>query len=80
MRLNQSQIPGRSDRAITARVRQKAALSGRSASRSTAPKTLSSARVSIPAEKHQLATDRRFLHGATTAKPALNAAAAKASK
>jgi hypothetical protein len=61
------------------RVSQKAALSGRSASRHIAPNKLSSAKVSIPAEKHQVASERRPRKAAATANAALNTPAAKAS-
>src|SRR6266700_8386035 len=79
VRLKQSQNPGRNDFATRARVPQKAAFSGTSASCHTAPNKLSSAKVTIPAEKHQVARERRFRQAAATAKAALNVAAAKAS-
>jgi hypothetical protein len=71
-------MPGRNDFVIRVRVSQKAAHSGTSASRHIAPNRLSSAKVSIPAEKHQVASERRLRQAAATAKAALNVAAAKA--
>ena len=68
-------MPGRNDLATRESVSQKAALSGRSASFAIAPNRLSNAKVSIPAEKHQVASERCFRHAAAAAKAALNMAA-----
>src|SRR5262249_13621695 len=78
VRLKHSQIPGRNDFVIRVRVSQKAALSGRSAWRHIAPNKLSSAKVSIPAEKHQVASDRRLRQAAAAARARLNTPAAMA--
>ncbi len=64
---------------MRARVPQKAAFSGTSASCHIAPNKLSSAKVTIPAEKHQFASERRLRQTAATARAALNEPAAKAS-
>src|SRR5437016_10918039 len=79
VRLKQSQNPGRNDFVTRVRVPQKAAFSGTSASCHIAPNKLSSAKVSIPAEKHQVASERRFRQAAATARAALSVAAARAS-
>ena len=71
-------MPGRNDLATRESVSQKAALSGRSASFAIAPNRLSNAKVSIPAEKHQVASERCFRQAAAAAKAALNMPAAKA--
>jgi hypothetical protein len=71
-------MPGRNDLATRESVSQKAALSGRSASFAIASNRLSNAKVSIPAEKHQVASERCFRQAATAAKPAVNMPAAKA--
>jgi hypothetical protein len=78
VRLNVSQMPGRNDLATRESVCQKAALSGRSVSFAIAPNRLSKAKASIPAEKHQVASERCFLRAAVAAKAALNMAAANA--
>jgi len=57
---------------------QKAALSGIDGASHIAPKRLSSAKLSIPAEKHQVASERRPRQAAATARAALNVAATKA--
>jgi hypothetical protein len=59
-------------------VPQNAALSGFTASRHIAPNKLSSAKTNMPTEKHQVASERRFFHGAAAAKAKLKIAAAKA--
>ena len=76
VRLKQSQIPGRTDFVTKVRVAQKAASSGISASCHISPKTLSSAKVSIPMEKHKLATERGLRKITVKARTVLNAAAA----
>jgi hypothetical protein len=78
VKLKQSQIPGRNDFITNVRPAQKAALSGIEASSHIAPKKLSSAKVSIPTEKHQVASERRPRQTAATARAALNVAATKA--
>ena len=65
---------------MRARVPQKAAFSGTTASRHIAPNKLSSAKVTIPAEKHQVASERCFRQAAVAAKAALNMPAPKANK
>jgi hypothetical protein len=77
VRLKQIQNPGRNDFVTRVRVPQKAAFSGASASCHIAPNRFSSAKVSIPAEKHQVATERRPRQAAATARAALNMAAPK---
>jgi hypothetical protein len=52
-------------------------LSGFSAWRHIVPNKLSSAKTSIPAEKHHIASEWRFRHGATAAKAKLKIAADK---
>src|SRR6187549_821820 len=79
VRLKQSQNPGRNDFATRVRVPQKAAFSGSRASCHSAPNRLSKPKVSIPAEKHQVASERRFRQAAAMARAALNEPAAKAS-
>jgi hypothetical protein len=71
-------MPGRNDFATMASVPQKAAFSGERASFAIAPNRLSKANVSIPAEKHQVASDRCFRQAAAAAKAALDMPAAKA--
>ena len=71
-------MAGRNDFATETSVSQKAALSGKSEALSIAPNTLSKAKISIPAEKHQVASERWLRQTATTARPALNKAATKA--
>src|SRR4026208_1317701 len=78
VRLKQSQNPGRNDLVSRVRVPQKTAFSGTMASCHIAPNRLSKAKVSIPAEKRQVASERRPRQVAATAKAALNMAAAKA--
>ena len=73
-------MPGRNDLATRESVCQKAALSGRSVSFAIAPKRLSKAKISIPAEKHQVASERCFRQAAVAAKAALNMPAPKANK
>ncbi|PYK17313.1 MAG: hypothetical protein DME55_10600, partial [Verrucomicrobia bacterium] len=73
-----NQTPGRNDFATRESVSQKTTLSGRSVSFAIAPKRLSKAKISIPAEKHQIARERCFRQAAAAAKAALNMAAAKA--
>src|SRR4029453_6929201 len=78
VRLKQSQIPGRNDFVTSVRPPQKAALSGIDGASHIAPKRFSSAKLSIPAEKHQVANERRPRQTAATARAALNVAATKA--
>jgi hypothetical protein len=78
VRLKQSQNAGRSDFASKVSVPKNSAFSGTTASCHIAPNKASSAKVSIPAEKHQVASERRTRHPAATASAALNMAAAKA--
>src|SRR5262249_39083602 len=78
VRLKQNQTPGTNDFVTRVSVPQNAALSGFTASRHIAPNKFSSPKASIPAEKHQVASEGRFRHGAAAAKAKLKIAAAKA--
>jgi hypothetical protein len=78
VKVKHSQIPGRNDFVIRVRPAQNAALSGIDAASHIAPKRLSSAKVSIPIEKHQVASERRPRQTAATARAALKVAAMKA--
>jgi len=59
-------------------VSQKAAFSGTGATFSIAPNKFSTAKTSIPAEKHQVARDRCARQAAAAARAALNIPAANA--
>ena len=78
VRLKQTQTPGTNDFVISVSVPQNAALSGLSASRHIAPNKFSSAKVNMPTEKHQLATERSFRHAAAAARAKPKTLAAKA--
>jgi len=78
VRLKQSQNAGKNDFVAKVSVPKKTAFSGTTASCHIAPNKLSSAKVSIPAEKHQVASERRARHAAATARAALNMPAPKA--
>jgi hypothetical protein len=78
VRLKQSQNGGKNDFATSVSVPKKRAFSGTSASCHSAPNKLSSAKVSMPAEKHQVASERRVRQAAAVANTVQNMAAAKA--
>src|SRR4030095_10601947 len=78
VRLKQSQNPGKNDFVTKVSVPKRTAFSETNASCHIAPIKLSSAKVSIPAEKHQVASERRPRQTAATARAALNTPAAKA--
>jgi hypothetical protein len=78
VRLKQSQNTGKKDFVTKVRVPKRTAFSGTTASCHIAPKKLSSAKVNIPAEKHQVATERRARQTAAIARAAQNTAAARA--
>jgi hypothetical protein len=76
VRLKQTHTLGKNDVVTSVSVSQKAALSGTSSSCHIAPNKLSSAKISMPAEKHQVASERRFRHAAAVARAKLNTLAA----
>jgi len=78
VRLKQSQTPGKNDIVTSVSIPQNAALSGLTASRHIAPNKFSSAKVNMPTEKHQLATERSFRHAAAAASAKLKGLATKA--
>src|SRR5262245_29661306 len=78
--LKASQNPGRKDLVIMTRDCQWATSSARGVRRLIPPKKFSTARVIIPAQKSQLASECRFRSGAASASPLLNSAAENASK
>jgi hypothetical protein len=78
VRLKQSQNPGKNDFVTKVSVPKRTAFSEANASCHIAPNKLSSAKVSIPAEKHQVASERRARQTAAAARAAQDIAAAKA--
>src|SRR5215813_8762199 len=78
VRLKQSHTPGRKDLVTRLKVPQNTARSGSTAPRHIAPNKFSRAKVSMPTEKHQLASERFCWHAAAPARAKLNTAAAKA--
>src|SRR5216117_1272437 len=77
VRLKQTQMPGTNDFVTSVSVPQNAALSGLSASRHIVPNKFSRAKATIPAEKHQVASERRPRQAAATASEAQNKPATK---
>ena len=78
VRLKQTQTPGTNDFVTRVSVPQNAALSGFTASRHIAPNKLSTPKISIPTEKHQVATERLFRNAAAAARAKLKMLAAQA--
>jgi hypothetical protein len=78
VRLKQSQMPGTNDFVTSVSIPQNAAFSGIAASRHIAPKRFSSAKINIPMEKNQFATERFLRHAAARARAKLKTLAAKA--
>jgi hypothetical protein len=71
-------MPGKIAFVTSVSVPQNAALSGFAASHHIAPKRFSSAKVNIPTEKNQLATERFLRHAAARARAKLKMLAIKA--
>src|SRR5262245_26825863 len=78
VKLKHSQMPGKIDFVISVSVPKNTALSEFAASRHIALKRFSSAKVNIPTEKNQLATERFLRHAAARARAKLKMLAIKA--
>src|SRR6516162_7340472 len=78
VKLKHTQTPGTNDFVTSVSIPQNAAPSGFAVSRHIAPKRFSSAKVNIPTEKNQLATERFLRHAAAKARAKLKMLAIKA--